>query len=1118
MEKFFEEFPEEREYVDQMRLKVKDILLEYQTSNHTRKEIRDLVTIPVVFQVLYSQDIPESKITRAQALQEIEYLNQWYSASNTYYSTTSNMWSSVTANANDFQIQFALATEDPDGNPTNGMVYRETPVAITCGDYEIFREEEGGLDLWNSLHYMNMYTCTDLDGAAGYAYYPISQPHERDAMVLDPQYVGSSQITGSIVAHEAGHWLNLRHTFEGCNDADMIPDTPDTNQPAFNYVTYSGGACPGQNGKTDSDFFTCSINDLSMVQNCMDYNYEPCKTLFTKGQVNAMRYQLDTSSTTRYSLRSSNGLNTDAVCANFDCTNRECGDNGCGGVCGTCSLNSELTTCSSSGICVAPGDSPAPAPAPGPAPAPDSPAPPPPASNSLSDMRNTILTRHNEVRSSVEPAATSALTPLTYSQAAENFAQSYVANCNWGHSSGSGFGENLYAITGDRTDDLVNLMTLATTSWENEKAYYHVEDNTCDAGQVCGHYKQMIWNHASYPTTQVGCYYQYCTTGSPFSSFSEWTLVSCNYAGPGNYIGLSPYEPCDNCVTTCSSSCQPGQCGIITTECGETIDCGCCDNPCDSHECGTVANSCGEQITCSTCSNGSSCAVGDSGFNECISAPDCHAAACEADGITCGFVSYCGINARCGDVCPDGSECQSGTCVELPPTCNCGTNAHCNDNDVCECDAGFTLSNGNCISVPSGGGTTPDFSSMFTQTSPAGTVSFTVPDTTILLSENGPHILNWDASSAVVDPYTTTLSVDIELASGEFGFNIRYNQGAGRENDRIMWHIKGIGSSPSMGICLVYYGNAYCGSYYGVNFPTSGRNTIRVTMGNDGAGSILTTFRINSDTTWSSYISESYYPQLGSISYLISPSNGATAFLEDVILATSSVLDIVLTDCIDDSEWEALFYDLTGADPQTTSVQIRDSGENGNCAKSAGKVLVSGFTTVITSGSVSAQALSSTLVSSLGGPGAASIGLQSAVPITGPAAASAAGLPASIASLGTVIQTPGVVGSGAAAGAAGAGAAGASGGLSGGSIAGIVVGSVAGAILLAGVATLVVVGVVAVAVLSSSDEGDDEGPSRADDSDKRKSVRKTLRGFFGGVDVMNDPKGHQSISARSPAM
>merc|ERR1712232_124671 len=153
-----------------------------------------------------------------------------------------------------------------------------------------------------------------------------------------------------------------------------------------------------------------------------------------------------------------------------------------------------------------------------------------------------------------------------------------------------------------------------------------------------------------------------------------------------------------------------------------------------------------------------------------------------------------------------------------------------------------------------------------------------------------------------------------------------------------------------------------------------------------------------------------------------------------------------------------------------------------------------------------------TLVSSLSGPGAASIGLQSAVPITGPAAASAAGLPASIASLGTVIQTPGVVGSGAAAGAAGAGAAGASGGLSGGSIAGIVVGSVAGAILLASVATLV-----AVAVLSSSD-GDDEAPSRTDDSNKRKSVRKTLRGFFGGVDVMNDPKGHQSISARSPAM
>merc|ERR1711879_170733 len=234
---------------------------------------------------------------------------------------------------------------------------------------------------------------------------------------------------------------------------------------------------------------------------------------------------------------------------------------------------------------------------------------------------------------------------------------------------------------------------------------------------------------------------------------------------------------------------------------------------------------------------------------------------------------------------------------------------------------------------------------------------------------------------------------------------------------------------------------------------------------------------------------------------------------DEAVLATASVVTVSLTDCIDDSEWEAMFYALTGANPSTTSVQVRADGENGNCAKKSAtsKVAVSSFTSVITSASVSAQSLSTILSQSTGGPIASMFGVQSITTVTGPAAAAAAGLPSSVASLGpSVIATPGLVGSGAGAAAAGGAGGAAAGGLSGG--------SVAGAILLAGVATLVVVGIVAVAVLASGNDEDDEVSNNS--GEKRKTMRQTLRGFFGGVDVMNDPasKGHQSITARSPAV
>merc|ERR1712213_299495 len=116
------------------------------------------------------------------------------------------------------------------------------------------------------------------------------------------------------------------------------------------------------------------------------------------------------------------------------------------------------------------------------------------------------------------------------------------------------------------------------------------------------------------------------------------------------------------------------------------------------------------------------------------------------------------------------------------------------------------------------------------------------------------------------------------------------------------------------------------------------------------------------------------------------------------------------------------------------------------------------------------------------------------------------------------VSTAGFAGPVATLGTAGAASGGASGGLSGGAIAGIVIGSVAGGVLLLGVTGLVV-GAVVVGAVVVARGGDDNSSVESGNGGQRRSMRQTIRGFFGGVDVMsNNPNGHQSITARSPAM
>jgi hypothetical protein len=132
---------------------------------------------------------------------------------------------------------------------------------------------------------LNVYT-TSGGAYLGWAYLPeITDTAQAylDGIVIDwrtvpgasSAYAGAYDL-GETLTHEAGHWLDLEHTFAGgCNKTgDFVDDTPAQKTPS--------SGCP--EGKD-----TCKAPGLDPIHNYMDYSYDTCYTEFTDGQTQRMR-------------------------------------------------------------------------------------------------------------------------------------------------------------------------------------------------------------------------------------------------------------------------------------------------------------------------------------------------------------------------------------------------------------------------------------------------------------------------------------------------------------------------------------------------------------------------------------------------------------------------------------------------------------------------------------------------------------------------------------------------------------------------------------------------------------------------------------------------------------
>jgi hypothetical protein len=194
----------------------------------------------------------------------------------------------------DFEIEFCLATIDPNGMPTNGITrhdfsansdYVEGGVNVTGIEVGETSGVIRNISMWPWWEYLNIYVVTEVSNGDyhGYATYPTSE--EGFSVFITYDFMLESY---SLLTHEIGHTLYLYHTFEEDSGGDECPPNDPCNDdgdhicdtPPHRRVT-----CGETNGCS-------SFGDWNNSRrNYMSYCSE--RTLFTPEQYTRARYQLN---------------------------------------------------------------------------------------------------------------------------------------------------------------------------------------------------------------------------------------------------------------------------------------------------------------------------------------------------------------------------------------------------------------------------------------------------------------------------------------------------------------------------------------------------------------------------------------------------------------------------------------------------------------------------------------------------------------------------------------------------------------------------------------------------------------------------------------------------------
>jgi hypothetical protein len=249
-------------------------------------------TVPIVFHILHTGG--GENISDAQVMDAVSILTRDYNKRNADTTDVVSQFQNIIGNP---KFEFQLATKDPNGNCTNGIIRHwdtNTDWTENFNDY---------VYTWPPTKYLNVYVVkTMMSGFAGYTYNPgAGVPTNADAVVILSSYVGSigsgSNLTSRALTHEVGHWFNLSHTWGGTNQPgvacgdDGVSDTP---------ITKGYTACNLNNASI------CNPNIVENMQNYMDYAY--CQRMYTLGQTTRMINSINSSINGRNNLSTTANL------------------------------------------------------------------------------------------------------------------------------------------------------------------------------------------------------------------------------------------------------------------------------------------------------------------------------------------------------------------------------------------------------------------------------------------------------------------------------------------------------------------------------------------------------------------------------------------------------------------------------------------------------------------------------------------------------------------------------------------------------------------------------------------------------------------------------------------